>query len=254
MKKVHVACLVALGVCLVAAETYAGPSFRIMLGPIFGRPIILAPVPPIIVAPMPREDYGFIELNVRPADADIFIDDEYKGSASKYVGKRFQTRVGAHRMVICREGFRSEQVTLRVDPGRTVELVAELERIAPPACRAAVVVDSPVPNAPPPPEVGHVPPTPAAAPTPYQVDMNGTGYLALNVVPKDASVYVDDQFYGTASQFNDTDQAIVLRAGPHKVEIARPGFESYAGTLDVSVDKQTNVEVTLKKHEARSEK
>ena len=47
-----------------------------------------------------------------------------------------------------------------------------------------------------------------------------TGRLRLEVRPDDASVYVDDQFWGSA---RDT-KFLTLRSGLHAIDLVRPGF------------------------------
>jgi hypothetical protein len=47
-----------------------------------------------------------------------------------------------------------------------------------------------------------------------------SGRVRLEVRPDDASVYVDDQFHGTAREA----RIMKLRAGPHVIELIRPGF------------------------------
>jgi hypothetical protein len=69
-----------------------------------------------------------------------------------------------------------------------------------------------------------------------------SGRVRLAVTPGDASVYVDDEFWGQARRTG----SLILRTGPHAIEIVRPGFvperrELTVGggeTLDVRIDLQ----------------
>ena len=56
------------------------------------------------------------------------------------------------------------------------------------------------------------------------------GELMLEVEPADASVYVDGEFYGKASQVS----RIELAAGRHRIEVVRPGYRTEE--TEVTVD------------------
>jgi hypothetical protein len=47
-----------------------------------------------------------------------------------------------------------------------------------------------------------------------------TGRIRLEVRPDDATVYVDDEFWGSAAD----SRLLTLRAGRHTIELVRPGF------------------------------
>jgi hypothetical protein len=70
-----------------------------------------------------------------------------------------------------------------------------------------------------------------------------TGHVRIEVRPEDASVYVDDEFWGTA---NET-RRIVLRAGRHQVEIVRPGFTVARREVDVVPGETSDVMVELQR-------
>ncbi|MBK5256368.1 MAG: PEGA domain-containing protein [Vicinamibacteria bacterium] len=55
------------------------------------------------------------------------------------------------------------------------------------------------------------------------------GELLLDVQPLDASVYVDGEFYGKASQVTRLD----LPAGRHRVEVVRPGYKTVEKEVDI---------------------
>ena len=70
-----------------------------------------------------------------------------------------------------------------------------------------------------------------------------TGHVRLAVSPADASVYVDDEFWGTASEA----RRIVLRAGRHRIEIIRPGFTVVRRDVDVVPGETSDVLVELQR-------
>lgn len=59
------------------------------------------------------------------------------------------------------------------------------------------------------------------------------GQLRLKVNPKHGQVYVDGYYAGEVDSFDGVFQRLSIEAGPHKVEIRAPGFETV--TFDVMV-------------------
>jgi PEGA domain len=72
-------------------------------------------------------------------------------------------------------------------------------------------------------------------------DADGSGRLQLDVQPADATIYVDDQFHGTAN--NDT--VLLLTPGRHTVELARPGFQSERRVVEVGTGEARSLSITL---------
>ena len=68
-----------------------------------------------------------------------------------------------------------------------------------------------------------------------------SGRLRLDVRPADATIYVDDQFRGTASDAT----VLTLGRGRHTVEVARPGFESQRRTVEVGSGEARPLSITL---------
>jgi hypothetical protein len=72
---------------------------------------------------------------------------------------------------------------------------------------------------------------------------SNTGRVRLNVRPDDASIYVDDEFWGNA---RDT-RSVILRAGRHSIEIVRPGFRTSRHDVDVVRGGSTDLLVELER-------
>ena len=68
-----------------------------------------------------------------------------------------------------------------------------------------------------------------------------TGRVRLEVRPDDATVYVDDEFWGTAGE----SRRITLRAGRHVIELVRPGFDVVRREVDVVAGETSDVLVEL---------
>jgi hypothetical protein len=80
-------------------------------------------------------------------------------------------------------------------------------------------------------------PRPSAPPA----DDRPLGFLQLRVQPRTAEVFVDRAFAGTVDDFGGR-SARMLPAGPHRVEIIAPGYETV--TFDVRVPENDTVTFT----------
>jgi hypothetical protein len=70
-----------------------------------------------------------------------------------------------------------------------------------------------------------------------------TGRVRLEVRPDDATVYVDDEFWGTARE----SRFMTLRAGRHVIELVRPGFDVVRREVEVVEGETSDVLVELQR-------
>jgi hypothetical protein len=82
---------------------------------------------------------------------------------------------------------------------------------------------------------------PAPEPAAHDVDEPALGFLQLRVQPRTAEVYVDGALAGTVDDFGGRG-ARQLPAGPRRVEILAPGYETL--TFDVRVPENDTVTFT----------
>jgi hypothetical protein len=69
------------------------------------------------------------------------------------------------------------------------------------------------------------------------------GRLRLNVLPEDASIYVDGQFKGSARQAS----SLELAAGRHRIEVVRPGFRTDERDFEVETGVTRELSVELQR-------
>jgi hypothetical protein len=75
----------------------------------------------------------------------------------------------------------------------------------------------------------------------------GRHTLTLSVEPSDATVYVDGNYYGTANDNGNGELQILLAEGVHRVEVVRPGHNSFSQDVTVSKNGENRLSVTLRK-------
>jgi PEGA domain-containing protein len=73
------------------------------------------------------------------------------------------------------------------------------------------------------------------------------GSLRLKVKPRDGQVYVDGYFAGVVDDFDGIFQRLHLEAGPHRIEIRAPGFETLVLDVQIRWDETITVEEQLRR-------
>jgi hypothetical protein len=77
-----------------------------------------------------RDDEGeglvVVRLDVRPDDASVYVDGEFRGTARQL--RRLELPAGRHLVEVVRPGFRTFEREIDAGPGRTEEVVVELAR------------------------------------------------------------------------------------------------------------------------------
>ncbi len=67
------------------------------------------------------------------------------------------------------------------------------------------------------------------------------GYLRTRISPREAGVFVDGNYYGTAAMFGHRERMIKLSPGSHKVEIKDPRYKVLNVDAKIEADKTTTI-------------
>jgi len=191
---------------------------------------------------------------VEPRETRVYVDGYYAGIVDDFDGffQRLSVPPGRHDISLRLEGYKSHTFAVYVSPDQTLKLRWDMQegtgdtrdsigeeeyeresyrdedpdfdrdsaRVAPESGRE---VDS-----------DRRYESPAREAGPFG--------LVLDVQPGDASVYVDGEFYGKASQVKQLD----LPAGRHRLEVVRPGYKTVEKEVDIDGG-TTSVTVTLER-------
>jgi hypothetical protein len=74
--------------------------------------------------------YGGVSFDIQPSDADLFVDDEYVGSVGTFTpyGEPLTLYPGVHRIAIVRDGFRTMEWEVAIQPGQVIPYRGMLAR------------------------------------------------------------------------------------------------------------------------------
>jgi hypothetical protein len=73
------------------------------------------------------------------------------------------------------------------------------------------------------------------------------GSLRLKIKPRDAQVYVDGYYAGIVDDFDGVLQRLHVEAGPHRIEIRAPGYETLSFDVRVRFDDTTKLEADMRR-------
>jgi hypothetical protein len=207
------------------------------------------------------DNRGAARLEVRPREAQVFVDGYFVGEVDDFDGwaQRLYVAPGEHQLAIYLKGHRTYRENVLFRPGTTVRLEhvmqplgpGEAEEPRPEPNRAAQPPrdprDYPPPRDFPPEEEPHRPgdPVPSArrgAGPPPSVQSDLYGSLAVRVQPLDAEVFIDGEAWQSPEAGSITLQ---LSEGVHRVEVRKPGYRTYSAEVRVRRGDSTSVNVSL---------
>jgi hypothetical protein len=191
-----------------------------------------------------------IRTLVEPAKTRVYVDGYYAGIVDDFDGllQRLNVSPGRHEITLKLEGYRShtfavyanrdQTLKLRWDmvkgSGETRDTVGDYDRRSDDDDRDFdrrddddVDVDDDRTSARVPAERSRE--VDADAPYTPPSGREGGGEVLFEVDPADASVYIDGEFHGKASQLSK----VVLPPGRHRIEVVRPGYRTEETEIEV---------------------
>lgn len=227
--------------------------------------------------------YGEVKLDVKPKEAQVFLDGDYVGSVDDFNSwyQKMNVEPGKHRIVIRAQGYQPYSMDLRVLPGQSYKIKQQMH----PGNDAIPQNDMRLPES----EYrdqdqgrgqdqgryqnqerdreynrGYAQPDQEYQPEdrnqdqynrnvePYGSDGEQEGYqqnsagktmMTFQVEPRDATIYIDGNYYGTADAQNNSEIQVLLADGSHRVEVVRPGYASFS--KDILVDNTGTHSITI---------
>lgn len=226
--------------------------------------------------------YGEIRTEVKPSSSKVFVDGDYAGQSDDYDGwwQRMNVQPGKHRIVFREGGFQPYVVDLRVMPGADYHLkyvlqpgqdtMSDQEMVLPQSereeDRRPYEGYNRYPN-----ENRHDEydrdhdrdydrdreygeqderdDQYQRGPQNYPDDRGGSDRrpLTFEVSPPDATLYIDGEYYGTADSNQNGEVEVMLPPGTHKIEVVRPGYESFEKQIEVGSNSTDRYGIHLQK-------
>lgn len=182
----------------------------------------------------PEAEVAFLDTDISPEKASVYLDGEYVGVADDFDGyPRFlAVEPGAHSIRFEAPGRQTVTRKVRVPRGAVVNFDFSLRKSGARGLPDESEEEIVIPEPPRPPGTGDMeareedPARKGTATLESERDDERPGLLRLRVAPVDASVYIDGAFMGTAADLSRLHGSLRLASGRHTIEVARPGYRA----------------------------
>jgi len=72
-----------------------------------------------------------------------------------------------------------------------------------------------------------------------------TAELKMNIEPKRAAVFVDDEFLGHAGEVGGAFHSMVISPGPHRIKVELPGYRTFETEVNLLAGQKSEVKTEL---------
>jgi len=247
---------------VVVGGGYYSPYYDPFFSPWYGYQY---PYPPYPYAYHPIAPDSSVRLEVKPKEAEVFVDGYYAGVVDDFDGsfQRLRVEPGEHEIELWLEGYKTVRQKVYLTPDNTFRIKYSMEHLASGQAPEPKPqpIEPPAGNQPrmqqPPPQqpMGQGPSTRRMPPPPPQQQPpderrggqprnSASGTLAIRVQPGDAEVSIDGEpWHGPAGG----DRVVVdVEEGSHTVEIRKAGYRTYVTQIDVRRGQTTPLNVSLR--------
>ncbi len=220
--------------------------------------------------------YGEIRTEIKPDEAKVYLDGDYVGVADDFNSwyQRMNVEPGRHRLVFRAQGYQPYAVTMRILPGRDYHIKQQLQ----PGNDAIPDSEMRLQDS----ERDHQYSSrdryrdndqrrdrerdydsdrrdedrynrdeerydSNRDPGEYEQDTRGKTMMTFQVEPKDATIYIDGDYYGTADAQNNNEIQVLLSDGTHRIEVVRPGYETFSKDIVVNDKATRSITIQLEK-------
>jgi len=182
-------------------------------------------------------DVGAIDLKVKPKKTSVYVDGELAGNAGRFDGfpGYLWLDEGEHQIVLQHEGYLTvakmievregtlTDISLRMKPGESQPaeqyfvVPKEEERVSTRAAASRSVESER--------SVRESRRSRSTIASEESLDARDeSARLRVEIVPQDASIYLDDRFLGTASDLTRLHAGILVSPGDHTLSAVHPGY------------------------------
>jgi hypothetical protein len=228
--------------------------------------------PPYPYAYHPYVPDASVRLDVKPKEAEVYVDGYYAGVVDDFNGtfQRLRVEPGEHEIELWLAGYHTVRQKIRLSQDNTFKIKYQMV----PLGSGQAPEEKPQPIAPPPDEgnqpqprmqqpysgqpMGRGPTTQPMPPPNYPRDPQSRGpepppgrqansahgTLAIRVQPGDAEISIDGEPWRAPG--GQERLTVDVPEGSHTVEIRKPGFRTYVTQVDVHRGQTTPLNVSLR--------
>jgi hypothetical protein len=257
---------ISVNVPFVSVGLYSNPY---VYPSAYGVPVQWGPYPYPYPYPFhpPADPGAAIRLEVKPKEAEVYVDGYYAGVVDDYDGtfQRLRVPPGNHTITLYLDGYHSVTQQINLQPDNTFRIKYTMVKLGgsePPDPRPVQPATPPEGAMPPqagapqpgeprpmPPARRGAPQRPMPPPPPDNQQNAPYGTLAIRVQPADAEILIDGQpWHGPAS---NSGLVVEVAEGQHAVDIRRNGYIGYVTEVQVRRGETTPLNVSLRNQNDR---
>jgi hypothetical protein len=198
-----------------------------------------------------------LRLEVKPRDAEVYLDGYLVGTVDDFDGvfQRLRVPYGEHEVTIYFQGYQTIRQKMLFRPGESYRIQEVMQPVAPgeqpeprptPSPDAATTDERGRPPlgrvGEPPMRPGEEPPMP---PAPGLEARGDFGTLAIRVQPADAEILIDGEKW--ESPAGESRLTVELSEGTHHIEIRKDGHKPYSADVPIRRGRTASLNVSLPK-------
>jgi hypothetical protein len=171
--------------------------------------------------PPPPPNWGYVDTDVEPEEAKVYLDGKYAGTADDYDGfpRYLSVPLGSHKIEFRMEGYETFSQEFYINPGQMINIDFKMIKTA----------------------KGKEPLSKAEEP------VHGIGIVSLELEPVATEVYVDGELIGTGEDLKKKGGDIELSAGRHKLEFKKSGYKTQSIEIEIKDGKGFHLGIRLEK-------
>lgn len=165
-------------------------------------------------------NWGYVDTDVEPEEAKVYLDGKYVGTADDYDGfpRYLSVTLGSHKIEFRMEGYETFSQDFYMNPGQMINIDFKMIKLA--------KGKEPLPK-----------PEPAA----------DRGIVSLELDPVTTEVFVDGTLVGTGEDLRGRGGEIELPTGRHKLEFKKSGYRSQAIEIEIKDSRIFHLGIRLEK-------
>lgn len=166
-------------------------------------------------------NWGYVDTDVEPEEAKVYLDGKYAGTADDYDGfpRYLSVPLGSHKIEFRMEGYETFTQEFYINPGQMININMKM------TIGTGVMKEAPKAEEP---EKEH-------------------GVISLELEPVSAEVFVDGKLVGTGEDLKNKGGELEVSIGRHKLEFKKSGYKTQSIEIEIKDGKGFHLGIRLEK-------
>lgn len=165
-------------------------------------------------------NWGYVDTDVEPEEAKVYLDGKYAGIADDYDGfpRYLSVPLGSHKIEFRMEGYETFTQEFYINPGQMITINFKMIKA----------------------EKGKELPK-------AEEPAKEHGVISLELEPLSAEIFVDGKLAGTGEDLKNKGGEIEVSIGKHRLEFKKAGYKSQAIEIEIKDGKGFHLGIRLEK-------